>query len=541
MNVLKKSFLSILTAAFLLLGFVLPVHAAESVTISFTTNAETYKQSETISVTGTVLKGTKAGTGTNPTMQVKNSSGKTVETYQWKDTQISSNGSISTTINPKKYVDDTYTVRLSASGAIAVTKTIVISGEEIPTTPKPDPTPTPDPGTTTPDPGTTTPDPGTTTPDPGTTTPDPGTPTPNPGTTKPEPSPTQPPGDIIPKPPVNPTPVPDPTVKPNAPKVNQVTTVSTVITGTADAGTTVIISDRKNFRVWADANSSGVFSIALSEKLKAGMKLYATAKARDNESDTTELVVLDATPPAAPSVNKVSDRDTKVMGSAEVGSTITIKAGNKTLATGTAVNGLFSIKITSQKAGTILSITVKDAFGNISSTKKITVLDKTAPKSPTVSKVTDQITRVTGTSEAGAKMTIKSGKKLLGSGTADKKGKFSIKIKLQKAGTVLAVTAADQAGNVSKSKTVKVLDKTAPKAPSVNAVKKTATKVTGKAEAGSKVYVKVGKKVIGSATVSKKGTYSVKIKKQKAGTKVAVYAKDQGGNTGKTKTVTVKK
>ncbi len=526
MNVLKKSFLSILTAAFLLLGFVLPVHAEDSVTVSLSTDAENYKQIDTISITGTVLKGTKAGKGTNPTLQVKNSSGKTVETYQWKDDSIGVNGSISTTIKPKNYVDDTYTVRLSATGATAVSKTIVISGEEIPTTPKPDPTPTPDPGTTTPDPGTTTPDP---------------------GTTKPEPTPTPKPGDIIPKPPVNPTPpvepspVPNPTVKPYAPKVNTVTTVSTVITGTADAGTTVIISDRKNFRVWADANSSGVFSIELSEKLKAGTKLYATAKAGEIESDSTELVVLDATPPAAPSVNMVSDKDTKVMGSAKVGSTITIKAGNKTLATGTAANGLFSIKITSQKAGTILSITVKDAFGNISSPKKIIVLDKTAPKVLSISKVTDKVTSVTGTSEAGAKMTIKSGKKLLGSGTADKKGKFSIKIKLQKAGTVLAVTAADQAGNVSKSKTVKVLDKTAPKAPSVNAVKKTATKVTGTAEAGAKVYVKAGKKVIGSATVSKKGAYSVKIKKQKAGTKLAVYAKDQAGNIGKAKTVSVKK
>lgn len=529
---MKKSFLSILTAAFLLLGFVLPVHAADSVTVSLSTDAENYKQSDTISVTGTVLNGTKAGKGTNPTLQVKNSSGKTVETYQWKDDSIGANGSISTTIKPKYYANDTYTFLVSATGAAVVSKTIVISGEEIPTKP------TPDPGTPTPDPGTPTPDPGTTTPVPG---------TPNPGTTKPEPTPTPKPGDIIPKPPVNPTPpvepspVPNPTVKPYAPKVNTVTTVSTVITGTADAGTTVIISDRKNFRVWADANSSGVFSIELSEKIKAGMKLYATAKVGEIESDSTELVVLDATPPATPSVKAVSDKDTKVSGSAEVGSTITIKAGNEMLATGKAPNGLFSFKITSQKAGTVLSITAVDQAGNVSSVKRITVLDKTAPKAPSVSKVSDKNTRVTGTSEAGAKMTIKSGKKLLGSGTADKKGKFTIKIELQKAGTVVAVTAADQAGNISKSKTVKVLDKTAPKVPSINAVKKTATKVTGKAEAGAKVYVKAGKKVIGSATVSKKGTYSVKIKKQKAGTKLAVYAKDQAGNTGKTKIVTVKK
>lgn len=86
-----------------------------------------------------------------------------------------------------------------------------------------------------------------------------------------------------------------------------------------------------------------------------------------------------------------------------------------------------------------------------------------------------------------------------------------------------------------------VIDKTAPKTPSVNSLRTTSTKVTGKAEAGSKVYVKAGNKIIGSATVSKKGTFSVAIKKQKVNTKLSIYSKDKSGNVGKAKVITVKK
>ncbi|WP_369426001.1 Ig-like domain-containing protein [Cytobacillus pseudoceanisediminis] len=67
------------------------------------------------------------------------------------------------------------------------------------------------------------------------------------------------------------------------------------------------------------------------------------------------------------------------------------------------------------------------------------------------------------------------------------------------------------------------------------------TKVTGKAEAYSTVYVKAGTKVIGSAKAAKSGSFSVKIAKQKTGKILYVYAKDKAGNTGKSAKITVKK
>lgn len=167
--------------------------------------------------------------------------------------------------------------------------------------------------------------------------------------------------------------------------------------------------------------------------------------------------------------------------------------------------------------------------------------DITPPAVPSVSPVSNKDKKVTGKAEARSKVTVKAGSKVLSSATADKTGKFTVTLKsAQKAGTVLYVTATDNVGNVSKARKVTVLDKTPPSAPKVNKVTIKSTTVTGKAEANSTVYVKVGKKVIGSAKVSKKGSFSVKIKKQKAGTAILVYAKDKAGNTGKATKTTVK-
>nr|UAL13717.1 hypothetical protein KY997_16470 [Bacillus paralicheniformis] len=70
--------------------------------------------------------------------------------------------------------------------------------------------------------------------------------------------------------------------------------------------------------------------------------------------------------------------------------------------------------------------------------------------------VTNKSTAVKGKAEANAAITVKAGKKTLGTGKADKKGAFSVKIKKQKANTVLAVTAKDKAGNTSKASILKV-------------------------------------------------------------------------------------
>lgn len=97
-------------------------------------------------------------------------------------------------------------------------------------------------------------------------------------------------------------------------------------------------------------------------------------------------------------------------------------------------------------------MTAKDKAGNTSKTAKITVIDKTPPSAPKVYTVSSNSTAVKGKAEANANIIVKAGKKTIGTGKANKKGDFSIKIKKQKANTVLSVTAKDQAGNMSKER-----------------------------------------------------------------------------------------
>ncbi|PAE25776.1 Ig-like domain-containing protein [Bacillus sp. 7894-2] len=250
----------------------------------------------------------------------------------------------------------------------------------------------------------------------------------------------------------------------------------------------------------------------------------------------------DTTPPAAPTVNPVSDQDSAVNGKAEAGSKITVKAGNTVMGTATSnSSGNFSAGMAKQKAGTVLTVFAEDSAGNKSPETKVTVKDKTAPAAPAVDPVRDYDKKVTGKAEAGSKVTVKKGSTVLGTASAASDGKFTVSLKAaEKAGTNLTVTATDKAGNVSKATQVKVVDKTAPSAPKVDAVKDYDKKVTGKAEAGSKVTVKKGSSTLGAATADKYGKFSVSIKSaQKAGTVLSLTAADKAGNVSKTAKVTV--
>ncbi|MFP5114091.1 Ig-like domain-containing protein [Bacillaceae bacterium C204] len=167
--------------------------------------------------------------------------------------------------------------------------------------------------------------------------------------------------------------------------------------------------------------------------------------------------------------------------------------------------------------------------------------DNVAPNRPSVNKVDNNDTVITGKAEPGSTVIVKSGNIVLAAANAASNGVFSVKIAVQKAGTKLAITAKDSAGNVSASATVTVADVIAPRKPTINKVDDNDRKVTGKAEADSRVTVKVGSKTLGSANADSKGNYSVKIKAQKKGTTLAVTAKDKAGNKSQKRTIKVVK
>jgi hypothetical protein len=147
---------------------------------------------------------------------------------------------------------------------------------------------------------------------------------------------------------------------------------------------------------------------------------------------------------------------------------------------------------------------------------------------PIVSPVDDNDLTISGKTAGNVRVQIMNGTKLVGSTISNSTGNFKAKISVQKAGTQLAVAYKDTLNALSTPKKVLVLDKTAPKMPSVNKVSNKALSVTGKTEAYAKVTVAIAKKIY-SKLADKSGNYKITIPLQNTGTKLKITAKDKAG------------
>ncbi|WP_445490911.1 S8 family serine peptidase [Niallia sp. 03133] len=319
--------------------------------------------------------------------------------------------------------------------------------------------------------------------------------------------------------------------------INTVYNSSKLIKGSALSGTEVsIVIGDKEYKGIADIKGNYKIEIPLQ---KTDSIFYASLKNTVNGAEAKTAIRItvkkDTTAPTAPKVYAVSDKDTKVTGKTEEFASVTVKANGKTIGKETStIDGDFSVSIPKQKAGVKLSVTATDNAKNTSKTTTISVLDKTAPSAPSVSgSISDQTTKISGKTEAGSTVSINNGKKVIASGTSNSKGAYTLKVKKQKAGTKLEITSTDKSRNTSKVKEVTVLDKTAPSAPKVNSITTKTTAVKGSTEAYAAITIKVKGKTIASGKADKKGSFSIKIKKQKEKTLLSIYAKDKAGNTSK--------
>ncbi|MBH0156784.1 hypothetical protein IHV10_10430 [Fictibacillus sp. 5RED26] len=181
----------------------------------------------------------------------------------------------------------------------------------------------------------------------------------------------------------------------------------------------------------------------------------------------------------------------------------------------------------------------QDADGDHMDEQWINVLrDTVAPGTPVVSQVNDQYDTVSGKAEPFSTIRIQLNTTTTKSVKVDEEGKYKLLIPGIKAGQNLDIKTQDRAGNLSKPKKMSVIDRTPPSMPKVNSIHNTTTKVTGTAEINASVYVIAGGKTYKSTAL--KGTFSIAIPQQKAGSKVSVYATDAASNKSKTAIFTVK-
>ncbi|XXM72899.1 S8 family serine peptidase [Lysinibacillus sphaericus] len=317
--------------------------------------------------------------------------------------------------------------------------------------------------------------------------------------------------------------------------VNPILNNQKKVTGKAKSGSTVEVMNGSKVLGTASAKS-GAFSVTIPVQ-KTDQILNVTIKGGSAETSIRKVV---EKAPDKPKVKRVTNKDSYISGNAAPGLKVTIKNISKKVIASGKVNeeGSFKIKIPVQKAGTVLYASAVDGYKE-STEVKLMVADAIPPGAPKVKAVSDKSTAITGTSEAYAFISAKVKGKQIASAKANSKGSFTLKIKKQKAGTTITVTAKDKAGNISKAKSIKVTDKTPPPAPKVSKVTSKSKTVKGKSEAGATITVRAKNKTIGTAKADKKGNFTVKMKQQKKGTNLYLRSKDKSGNISKAKVVKV--
>ncbi|MCU4432030.1 BapA prefix-like domain-containing protein [Acinetobacter pittii] len=282
------------------------------------------------------------------------------------------------------------------------------------------------------------------------------------------------------------------TIAPDAPQT-QLSDDGSLVTGKTEANAKITVYDASdNVLGTVTANKDGIFSLKLTPPLTsdAGGKVIAE-DAAGNKSEPTKIIAgKDTFAPDVPLV-EVNKEGTTVEGQTEPNAKVQIKdADGKVIGTGTAnAQGEFQITLSpalkeSQKA----TVVVADAAGNTSKPLEVSPsYDSIAPDKP-VAQINADGTTVTGTTEANAKVEIKDTTgKVIGTGTADANGKFTITISPALTDNKHAsVSAIDSAGN--KSEVLDIIgtkDTTPPAKPVLNSVDDDVGALKGAITAGS--------------------------------------------------------
>ncbi|MGL9997403.1 cell wall surface anchor protein [Enterococcus sp. DIV1537a] len=352
-----------------------------------------------------------------------------------------------------------------------------------------------------------------------------------------------------------------------APTVTGVTGNSTAgyeVKGTADANTTVEIRNAGGTVIGTGtADGTGAFTVTIpAGEAGANETLTAVAKnASGTESTpTTFQTPADEATVTAPTITGVTGNSTagyEVKGIADANATVEIRnAGGTVIGTGTADGtGAFTVTIPAGEAGAneTLTAVAKNASGTESTpTTFQTPADETTVTAPTITGVTGNSTagyEVKGTADANATVEIRNaGGAVIGTGSADGTGAFTVTIPAGEAGAneTLTAVAKNASGTESTPTTFQTpADPNTPVAtPIVETVTGSTTKgyeVKGTAEVGTTIEVRdAAGTVLGTATTGTDGKYTVTLApgKATANQTLSVVAKNASGTESQPATAT---
>lgn len=319
--------------------------------------------------------------------------------------------------------------------------------------------------------------------------------------------------------------------------------VSVTLPKGAVAGITIIVNGKEQ-EVTADdiANGNVVVKVPAA---KEGKELEITTSLKDpagNKSADLKVSAgtVDSIAPDAPSAQVATD-GTVITGIAEPSSVIEVDTsgnGKPDYIVTTDKDGSYKVDISANPLlnGEVITITAKDAAGNVSEPIKVAAKDSTAPNMPSIN-ISEDGTAITGTAEAGSivKVDTTGNGKPNYTATADEEGNYRVDTSNKPLinGELVSVTATDAAGNTSKPMTETAIDITPPNAPTAQ-VASDGTSISGTAEPGSTVKIDtVGDgKPYYNVTADKDGNYKVDISANPLinGETITVTATDEAGN-----------
>ncbi|WP_455925082.1 BapA/Bap/LapF family large adhesin [Pseudomonas putida] len=303
---------------------------------------------------------------------------------------------------------------------------------------------------------------------------------------------------------------------PTAPTDLAVNATGTHLTGVAEAGSTVRVTDANGNPLGnATADGTGAFDITLTTAQTNGQGLLVTASDALYTSLPGSVNAPDTTPPADPSQLTLTPDGSQLSGLGEAGTTITVRdSANTVLGTTTvASNGSFVVTLSTPAAsGSTLTVTGSDAAGNTSGDVTVSGPDGTQVATPADLALSSDGTVLTGTGTAGTTVTVTDNTgAAVGSAVVDSTGHFRVLFSTAKVNAqTLHVTATDGSGHTSVPVTVVAGDTTAPDAPTDLAVAANGSTLSGKGEVGATVSVAdASGAVVGSAVVASNGTFVV--------------------------------
>ena len=358
------------------------------------------------------------------------------------------------------------------------------------------------------------------------------------------------------------------------------------LNGTTGAGNIVTVYDGTTLlgTVTAGANGAWSFTTGALSNGAHTLNVTVTNAAGNTSAATPFTLTIDTIAPAAstlvvtndaanvtvPNGGSTNDSTPVLSGTAEAGSVVTVYDGATALGTTTVgAGGAWSFTPAALAEGAhALRVTVTDAAGNVSgSTSASIVVDTTPPAAATLAasnnngttpvpianngSTNDSTPALTGTAEAGSRITITDGSTVLGSTTAGSNGQWSfITPTLAEGAHTLSVTATDAVGNTSSPTTLTLtVDTTAPAAvtdltvsDNVGTIQGTLANgaatddntptLSGTAEAGAIVVIFDGTTALGSTTAGANGAWSFTTAALSNGVHpLSVTVRDAVGNT----------